>query len=40
MWTDMAEGGMFTELTPLFRRDKIGFDLFLPLTVRNWRRAA
>jgi multiple sugar transport system substrate-binding protein len=35
-WTDMAEGGMFTELTPLFKRDRIGFDLFLPVAVEAY----
>jgi multiple sugar transport system substrate-binding protein len=35
-WTDMAEGGTLTELTPLFKRDKVGFELFIPVTVEAY----
>jgi multiple sugar transport system substrate-binding protein len=32
-WTDMSEGGMLAELTPYFKRDKIGLDLFIPTAI-------
>jgi multiple sugar transport system substrate-binding protein len=34
-WTDMAEGGMLTELTPFFKRDKISYDLFIPTAIES-----
>jgi len=34
-WSDMSEGGMLTELTPLLKRDKIGFDLYLPSAIES-----
>ncbi|HEX2033320.1 MAG TPA: extracellular solute-binding protein [Chloroflexota bacterium] len=35
-WTDMAEGGMFTELMPLFKRDKVSLDIFTPVSVEAY----
>jgi len=28
-WTDLADGGVLTELTPYFTRDKVSYDLYL-----------
>ncbi len=34
-WSDLSEGGMLTELTPFLKRDKIGYDLFLPSAIES-----
>ena len=34
-WADMSDGGMLTELTSLMKKDKIGYDLFLPSSIES-----
>jgi ABC-type glycerol-3-phosphate transport system substrate-binding protein len=35
-WTDLADGGVLTELTPFFKRDKVSYDLFLPISIEAY----
>jgi multiple sugar transport system substrate-binding protein len=34
-WSDLSEGGLLTELTPMMRRVKIGNDVFLPSAIET-----
>lgn len=34
-WADMSEGSMLTELTPLFKRDRLNLDIFIPSSIET-----